>query len=53
MIRKLKGDHQQPADLEMSQHLQALESLPPYCLRNLRKDTHFTGQLGSPLSARR
>ena len=53
VIRKLKGDHQQLADLEMSQHPQALESLPPYCLRNLRKDTHFTGQLGSPLSARR
>ena len=53
VIRKLKGDHQQLADLEMFQHPQALESLPPYRLRNLRKDTHSTGQLGSPLSAGR
>ena len=25
VIEKLKGDHQQPADLEMSRYLQALE----------------------------
>ena len=25
VIKKLKGDHQQLADLEMSRHLQALE----------------------------
>ena len=31
MIEKLKGDHQQPADLEMSWHLQALEKSSAIC----------------------
>ena len=52
VIEKLKGDHQQLAG-DVPTPPGPGKSLLPYCLRNLIKNTHSFGQLGSSLSARR
>ena len=52
VIEKLKGDHQQLAG-DVPTPPGPGKSLLPYCLRNLRKNTHSLEQLGSPLSPRR
>ena len=45
--KKLKGDHQQLAELRCPDTSRPWKSLLPYHPRNLRKDTHSFGQLGS------
>ena len=46
MIKKLKGDHQHLADLEMSRHLQALEKSSAISAEKPRKGHPFLWALG-------
>ena len=45
--KELKGNPQQLAELRCTDTSRPCKSLLPYRLRNLRKDTHAFGQLGS------
>ena len=46
MIQKLKGDHQQLADLEMSRHLQALEKSSAISPKKSQKGHRLTWAIG-------